>query len=83
MFLMPNANWLIHIIPPIAFGALMLALMDASFNVTFQPFRSLVADMTPDSQTNIGYSVQTLLINLGAIIGSLLPYILTNVIGKC
>lgn len=81
MFLMPNANWLIHIIPPIAFGALMLALMDASFNVTFQPFRSLVADMTPDSQTNIGYSVQTLLINLGAIIGSLLPYILTNVIG--
>lgn len=81
MFLMPNASWVVHVIPPIAFGAVMLALMDASFNVTFQPFRSLVADMTPDSQTNIGYSVQTLLINLGAIIGSFLPYVLTNVLG--
>lgn len=81
MYLMPNADLVVYLLPPIAFGALMLALMDASFNVTFQPFRSLVADMTPDSQTNIGYSVQTLLINLGAVIGSFLPYLLTNVLG--
>ena len=81
MFFMPNASLVAHLLPPIVFGALMLAMMDASFNITFQPFRSLVADMTPDSQTNIGYSVQTLLINLGAIIGSFLPYLLTNVLG--
>lgn len=78
MFLMPNANWVVAIIPPIIFGAIMLALMDASFNVTFQPFRSLVADMTPSEQTTLGYSVQTFLINVGAIIGSFLPYVLTN-----
>ena len=54
MFFLPNANWAVAIIPPILFGALMFAFMDASFNVTFQPFRSLVADMTPDEQTNQG-----------------------------
>jgi maltose/moltooligosaccharide transporter len=51
VFFLPNANWVVAIIPPILFGALMFAFMDASFNVTFQPFRSLVADMTPDEQT--------------------------------
>ncbi len=81
MFFMPNSHIAIAIIPPVAFGAIMLALMDASFNVTFQPFRSLVADMTPEEQTNTGYSVQTLLINLGAVIGSFLPFVLTNWIG--
>lgn len=81
MLFMPNSQWAVLIIPPVAFGAIMLALMDASFNVTFQPFRSLVADMTPAEQTNLGYSVQTLLINLGAVIGSFLPYFLTEVLG--
>jgi Major Facilitator Superfamily. len=81
MFLMPNANWVVAIVPPIVFGAMMLALMDASFNVTFQPFRSLVADMTPKEQTTLGYSIQTFLINIGAIIGSFLPYVLTNYMG--
>jgi maltose/moltooligosaccharide transporter len=55
----------------------MLALMDASFNVTFQPFRALVADMTPEDQRNVGYSIQSFLINVGAVIGSALPFILT------
>jgi maltose/moltooligosaccharide transporter len=81
IFLMPNASWVVSIIPPIAFGAIMLALMDASFNVTFQPFRSLVADMTPKEQSTLGYSVQTVLINLGAVIGSFAPYVLTNFLG--
>lgn len=81
MFFMPNSHVAMAIIPPIAFGAFMLALMDASFNITFQPFRSLVADMTPDEQTNMGYSVQTLLINIGAVIGSFLPFVLTKWIG--
>lgn len=59
----------------------MLALMDGSFNVTMQPFRALVADMLPEKQRNKGYSIQSLLINIGAVIGSALPFILTNVIG--
>jgi maltose/moltooligosaccharide transporter len=55
--------------------------MDGSFNVTFQPFRALVADMLPDEQRNIGYSIQSFLINAGAVIGSILPYFLTNILG--
>ncbi len=55
----------------------MLLLMDTSFNITMQPFRGLVSDMVPDSQRNLGYSVQTFLINTGGVIGAMLPTILT------
>jgi maltose/moltooligosaccharide transporter len=79
MFFMPNAPSVVVAggVGALIFGAVMLALMDGSFNVTFQPFRALVADMTPDEQRNLGYSVQSFLINTGAVIGSALPYILT------
>lgn len=81
MFFMPNAPLVVKAggAGVLAFGVSMLALMDASFNVTFQPFRALVADMTPDEQRNVGYSVQSFLINVGAVIGSALPFILTGV----
>ncbi len=81
MFLMPNSPLFVQLMPAMFFGGLMLALMDGSFNVTMQPFRALVADMVPKEQRNIGYSIQSLLINIGAVIGSALPFILTNVIG--
>jgi maltose/moltooligosaccharide transporter len=81
MFVMPNAAHVTAWIMPVLFGAIMFALMDGSFNVTFQPFRALVADMLPEEQRNLGYSVQSLLINTGAVIGSVLPYFLTNVLG--
>jgi maltose/moltooligosaccharide transporter len=78
MFLMPNSGSFAHIVPILLFGALMLVLMDASFNVTMQPFRALVGDMVNDSQRNAGYSIQSFLINVGAVIGSLLPFILAK-----
>ncbi|MEN8138370.1 MAG: MFS transporter [Bacteroidota bacterium] len=81
MFLMPNAPLFISIMAPMIFGGMMLALMDASFNVSFQPFRALVADMLPEEQRNSGYSIQSFLINVGAVIGSALPFVLTNVVG--
>lgn len=81
MSLMPNAPLFVELISPMLFGALMLALMDAAFNVAFQPFRAIVSDMVPSNQRNIGYSLQALLINIGAVIGSILPFVLTNVIG--
>ncbi|MBS2212865.1 MFS transporter [Carboxylicivirga mesophila] len=81
MFFMPNAPLVIKAggAGVLFFGVAMLALMDGSFNVTFQPFRALVADMTPEEQRNIGYSVQSFLINTGAVIGSALPFILTAI----
>ncbi|TKB03770.1 SLC45 family MFS transporter [Alteromonas portus] len=81
MILLPNAPIFVAFLAPMIMGALMVALMDASFNVCFQPFRSLVSDMVPPSQRNVGYSIQSLLINIGAVIGSILPFVLTNVIG--
>jgi maltose/moltooligosaccharide transporter len=77
MFLMPNAEQVAYWMSPLLFGAFMLLLMDTSFNITMQPFRSLVSDMLPDEQKNLGYSIQSFLINLGAIVGFLLPFILT------
>jgi len=80
MFLMPNSAALVSIIPALVFGAIMFALMDGSFNITMQPFRALVADMVPGKQRTLGYSVQSFLINAGAVLGSILPYLLTNVL---
>lgn len=81
MLLMPNSATLTTFITPLIFGAMMLALMDASFNLAFQPFRALVSDMVPAEQRNVGYSIQSFLINIGAVFGSILPFVLTNMIG--
>lgn len=77
MFFMPNSEFFAYLLPPVFFGGFMLLFMDTSFNVTMQPFRALVGDMVNDEQRNIGYSVQSFLINAGAVIGSLLPFLLT------
>ena len=81
MLLMPNSATLASFMTPLFFGAMMLALMDASFNLAFQPFRALVSDMVPAEQRNVGYSIQSFLINIGAVFGSILPFVLTNLIG--
>lgn len=74
--LMPNAPVLLAF-APLAMGAFILLFMDLSFNVTMQPFRALVADMLNDEQKTKGYVVQTFLINLGAVIGAVLPLVMT------
>ncbi len=58
-----------------------LALMDASVNISMEPFRALVGDMLPRRQSTLGFSVQTILISVGAIIGSFLPWAFTNWMG--
>lgn len=78
LLFMPNSSALAMIIPPIVVGAGMLMIMDASFNVAMEPFRALVADNLPDNQHNIGFSLQTCLIGVGAVVGSWLPYVLAE-----
>src|SRR5580704_8508335 len=78
LLFMPNSSGLAVIIPPIVVGAGMLMIMDASFNVAMEPFRALVADNLPDNQHNIGFSLQTCLIGVGAIMGSFLPSVLAE-----
>jgi maltose/moltooligosaccharide transporter len=76
--LMPNAGILGEIAPLVIIGAGFLMIMDACFNLAMEPFRALVADNLPDSQRTLGFSVQTSLIGVGAVIGSWLPFILAN-----
>jgi maltose/moltooligosaccharide transporter len=57
----------------------MLWILDASINVSMEPFRAFVADMLPEGQRTSGFAMQSLFIGLGAVIASALPWLLTNV----
>ncbi|OYT11564.1 MAG: MFS transporter [Bacteroidetes bacterium 4572_112] len=78
LILMPNAPHFAGHIAPMFIGGGMLMIMDASINISMEPFRALVADKLPDEQHTLGFSMQTLLIGIGAVGGSWLPYILSN-----
>ncbi len=78
LFLMPNAALFTALLTPLWIGAGLLMFMDASINVTMEPFRALIGDNLPSSQRSLGFSVQTFLIGIGAVLGSLLPFILTK-----
>ena len=58
----------------------LLWILDASINISMQPFRAFVADLLPESQTTSGFAMQSLLIGLSTVIASALPFLLTNVI---
>jgi maltose/moltooligosaccharide transporter len=81
LVLLPNADHFTTYFPALLVGAGFLMLMDASFNVSMEPFRALVADNLHDDQSTKGFSIQTALIGIGAVVGSFLPWILTNIFG--
>lgn len=70
---LPNSGALAGLIPALWIGAGMVMVMDASFNIAMEPFRALVADNLSDKQRTMGFSIQTFLIGLGAVAGSVLP----------
>ncbi|HEY2726264.1 MAG TPA: MFS transporter, partial [Parafilimonas sp.] len=72
LFLMPNSSML-------WMAATLLWMLDASINISMEPFRAFVGDKLPASQRTTGFAMQTFFIGLGAVIASLLPYIFTNV----
>ncbi|MDQ3551671.1 MAG: MFS transporter, partial [Bacteroidota bacterium] len=74
LFIMPNSSvlWM---------AAVMLWVLDASINISMEPFRAFVGDKLPPSQRTEGFAMQTFFIGMGAVIASLLPYIFTNIIG--
>ncbi|TDS11139.1 maltose/moltooligosaccharide transporter [Sphingobacterium paludis] len=78
LIFMPNSAVLAAMLPPLLIGAGMLMIMDASINITMEPFRALIADNLPSEQRSLGFSMQTFLIGLGAVLGSWLPYILAE-----
>jgi maltose/moltooligosaccharide transporter len=57
----------------------LLWVLDASINISMEPFRAFVADLLPEQQRTRGFAMQSLFIGFGAVIASALPYLLTNV----
>lgn len=60
------------------FAAIMLWVLDASINVSMEPFRAFVGDQLPPEQRTKGYAMQSFFIGAGAVIAYLLPEILTR-----
>lgn len=81
LVLMPNSAMFTSIAPSMFVGAGMLMIMDASINITMEPFRALVADLLPSEQRTLGFSMQTALIGIGAFLGSWFPYVLAEWFG--
>ncbi len=68
---MPNS-------PTLWVAAGMLWIMDASINISMEPFRAFVGDMLPSDQRTVGFSMQSFFIGIGAIVASALPYMMKN-----
>jgi maltose/moltooligosaccharide transporter len=71
LLMMPNS-------PALWIAAGMLWIMDASINISMEPFRAFVGDMLPNEQRTVGFAMQSFFIGTGAVIASALPYILTE-----
>jgi maltose/moltooligosaccharide transporter len=69
--IMPNS-------PALWVAAGMLWIMDASINVSMEPFRAFVGDNLPSDQRTLGFAMQSFFIGIGAVVGSMMPYIFTN-----
>ena len=64
--------------PTWIFATVMLWIMDASINISMEPFRAFVGDMLSSEQRTSGFAMQSFFIGVGAVIGSFLPWILAN-----
>ena len=80
LVLLPNAASVTHLIAAnvLLLAVIFLAMMDFSVNIAMEPFRALVGDMLPKHQGTLGLSIQTILIGVGAVIGSEMPNWLTK-----
>ena len=74
LFVMPNS-------PALWVAAGMLWIMDASINVSMEPFRAFVGDMLPKKQRPLGYAMQSFFIGVGAVVASALPWMMANWFG--
>ena len=72
LFAMPNS-------PTLWIAAGLLWILDASLNVTMEPFRAFVGDQLSPRQRPTGYAMQSFFIGIGAVVASLLPWLLTKI----
>jgi len=71
LLIMPNS-------PTLWVAAGMLWIMDASINISQEPFRAFVGDLLPEDQRTSGFTMQSFFIGIGAVIASALPWVMTN-----
>lgn len=71
LFLMPLSTQLLM-------AAVLLWVLDASLNISMEPFRAFVGDMLRKDQHTVGYAVQTAFIGAGAVVGSIFPWLLEH-----
>ncbi len=74
IFIMPNS-------PALWIAAGMLWIMDASINVSMEPFRAFVGDMLDDEQSTTAFAMQSFFIGVGGVVASSLPWLMTNWMG--
>ncbi|MDH4055215.1 MAG: MFS transporter [Gammaproteobacteria bacterium] len=74
LFVMPNS-------PYLWIAAGMLWIMDASINISMEPFRAFVGDNLPEKQRTSGFAMQTFFIGVGAVVASALPWMMANWFG--
>src|SRR4030095_11555140 len=55
----------------------MLWILDASINITMEPFRAFVADKLPEAQRTLGFVMQSFFIGIGQTLANALPYLFT------
>ena len=71
LLVMPNS-------PYLWVAAGMLWIMDASINISMEPFRAFVGDNLPKKQRTLGFAMQSFFIGIGAIVASALPWMMAN-----
>ena len=71
LFIMPLSSQLLM-------AAILLWTLDASLNISMEPFRAFVGDMLGKDQHTAGYAVQTAFIGAGAVLGSIFPWLLDS-----
>ncbi|MEM9531667.1 MAG: MFS transporter [Pseudomonadota bacterium] len=74
LLVMPNS-------PTLWIAAGTLWILDASINISMEPFRAFVGDNLPRQQRTLGFAMQSFFIGIGAVVASALPWIMTNWMG--
>jgi maltose/moltooligosaccharide transporter len=74
LFIMPNS-------PTLWIAGGMLWILDASINISMEPFRAFVGDKLPPKQRTSGFAMQSFFIGVGSVIAALLPWVFTNWFG--
>lgn len=59
----------------------LLWVLDASINISMEPFRAFVADILPKEQHTRGFTMQSFFIGIGAVLAAVLPWLMLNVFG--